>query len=239
MGILVGLVAIEGLAAFQVMLSQPLVLGPLIGLFLGDVKSGLLIGAELQLIWMGIVGIGAAVPPDIIVGTGVATSLAILSGAGTEVALALAVPVALGAQALDILIRTLNAGLIHRADRLVEQGNYRGIEITHLAGMAGFFLRGFIPTFLAVWLGAEWVARLVENLPEWLTSGLNTAGGMMAALGFAMLIQMIGAKKLFPYLFLGFALAVFFNANLIAIAIIGTVLALLHVQFSYRNEEAE
>jgi mannose/fructose/N-acetylgalactosamine-specific phosphotransferase system component IIC len=238
-GFVVGLIAVEGLSSFQFQLARPLVVGPIIGALLGDVTMGLKIGAELELIWMGIVGIGAAVPPDVVVGTGLATSLAILSNAGTEVALALAVPVAMGAQALDILIRTLNAGLAHRADRLADLGDYKGIERTHLYGMIGFFLRGFVPTFLAISLGAEWVKTLVNSLPEWLTKGFSTAGGMMAALGFAMLINMIGAKKLLPYLFGGFALVVFFKANLIAVAVVGTVLALLHLQFTYRNEEVE
>jgi mannose/fructose/N-acetylgalactosamine-specific phosphotransferase system component IIC len=238
-GFVVGLVAVEALASFQFQLARPLVLGPIVGLLLGDVTMGLKIGAELELIWMGIVGIGAAVPPDVVVGTAIATSLAILTNSGTEVALALAVPVALGAQVIDIFVRTLNTGLMHRADRQADAGDFKGIERTHLSGMILFFLRGFVPTFLAIWLGAEWVKTLVTNLPEWLTTGLSTAGGMMAALGFAMLIQMIGAKKLMPYLFLGFALVVFLKVNLIAVAVIGTVFAFLHLQFAHKSAEEE
>lgn len=238
-GILVGVIAMEALASFQFQFARPLVLGPIVGLVLGDAALGLKIGAELELIWMGIVGIGAAVPPDVVVGTGIATALAILTHSNTEVALALAVPVALGAQLIDIFVRTLNAGLIHRADRLADAGDYRGIELTHLSGLGLFFLRGFIPTFLAIWLGADWVKALVTNLPEWLTQGLATSGSLMAALGFAMLIQMIGAKKLMPYLFLGFALVVFLKVSLIAVAVIGAVFAFLHIQFAYKSTEEE
>ena len=39
-----------------------------VGLVLGDVKNGIIIGAQLELIWMGIAGIGASTPPDVVTG---------------------------------------------------------------------------------------------------------------------------------------------------------------------------
>lgn len=45
-------------------LSRPLLTGMLTGLVLGDMTQGIMIGATLQLIFMGINGVGAAVPPD-------------------------------------------------------------------------------------------------------------------------------------------------------------------------------
>ena len=37
------------------MLNRPIVIGPLVGLFLGDVKTGVMIGASLEAVFMGVV----------------------------------------------------------------------------------------------------------------------------------------------------------------------------------------
>ena len=48
------------------LLSRPLVLGPLVGLVLGDLQQGVIIGASLELIFMGNIKVGAAIPPDVV-----------------------------------------------------------------------------------------------------------------------------------------------------------------------------
>ena len=76
------------------MIQRPIVMGPLVGLVLGDVNAGLAVGATLELAFMGNVTIGAALPPEITAGGILGTALAIVSGNGTEAALALAPPAA-------------------------------------------------------------------------------------------------------------------------------------------------
>src|SRR5882757_11444960 len=80
------------------LLSRPLVLGPLVGLVLGDVTQGVMIGATLELIFMGNIKVGAAIPPDIITGGVLGTAFAILSHKGAAIALALAIPISLLAE---------------------------------------------------------------------------------------------------------------------------------------------
>lgn len=50
------------------MIQRPIVMGPLVGLVLGDVNAGLAVGATLELAFMGNVTIGAALPPEITAG---------------------------------------------------------------------------------------------------------------------------------------------------------------------------
>ncbi|HSB20772.1 MAG TPA: PTS sugar transporter subunit IIC, partial [Anaeromyxobacteraceae bacterium] len=57
-----GLAAVERKGFLQAMLSRPIVLGPLAGLACGDAAAGLLAGAPLELLWLGAVNLGAAVP---------------------------------------------------------------------------------------------------------------------------------------------------------------------------------
>lgn len=65
---------------------RPLVLGTLVGLVLGDIKQGIMIGATLELMWLGVVAVGGYTPPDTISGAIVGAALGIVSGHGIEAA---------------------------------------------------------------------------------------------------------------------------------------------------------
>ena len=47
-------------------LQRPIILGPLVGLVLGDLQSGIIMGATLELAMIGAVSIGAYDPPDLV-----------------------------------------------------------------------------------------------------------------------------------------------------------------------------
>ena len=119
------------------MCDRPLVLGPLVGLILGDFTTGIIIGASLELVMMGVVGIGSATPPDTVSGTILATAFAITSGLDVSAAVALALPIATLGQLVGILDRTANAYFVSMADKAAERGDYKGIGIgsdRHLRG---------------------------------------------------------------------------------------------------------
>ena len=82
------------------MVFRPIVVGPLVGLVLGDVKMGILCGATLETVFMGAIQVGSAVPPDPMIGAGVGTALAILSGGGPIVAFTLGFPIAIFGQSI-------------------------------------------------------------------------------------------------------------------------------------------
>ncbi|SSM03842.1 PTS system protein [Klebsiella pneumoniae] len=65
-----------------------------------------------------------------------------------------------------------------------------------------------------------------------LTSGLNIAGGMIVVVGYAMVINMMRAGYLMPFFYLGFVTAAFTNFNLVALGVIGAVMAILYIQLS-------
>ena len=69
--LLIGLIVFMGKADYFIgtaMVGRPLVLGPLVGIVLGDIPMGVKIGFELELIFMGMQAIGASIPPDMIMG---------------------------------------------------------------------------------------------------------------------------------------------------------------------------
>lgn len=216
-------------------LSRPLITGMLTGLVLGDMTQGIMIGATLQLIFMGINGVGAAVPPDQTIGTLIATAFAILTGQGAEIALTLAIPVAVAAQALDIFGRTFTTVFIHMADKFAQNGEYRKLEMAHYAGLLVHFVRVSIIVFPAIYFGVDAVQEFIGMIPESVLRGLEVSGGMLPAVGFGMLLTMLNIPYLFPFYFIGFALATFGGFSTIGVTILAVSIALI-LDYYKRNQ---
>jgi fructoselysine and glucoselysine-specific PTS system IID component len=70
----------------------------------------------------------------------------------------------------------------------------------------------------------------LDLIPTWVQSGLQVAGNMLPALGFALLMNLMFNKKVAPYFFLGFMLASYLKLPVIAIGGFGVIIALLVTQ---------
>lgn len=222
-------------------LNRPLVLGPLVGLVLGDLYQGIVIGATLELIFMGNIKIGAAIPPDVITGGVLGTAFAILSGQGPAVALALAVPISILAEMAVSSLFIFRAGLNKRFATFAEDGDYIKLQRLHIiSGLLKPLLMGLL-VFLSLQLGAEAMKSLLEKIPAWVHEGLKVAGNMLPALGFALLMMVMFNKKVAPYFFLGFILASYLKLPMIAIGGLGIITALIITNLMQRefNEEEE
>ena len=66
-------------------------------------------------------------------------------------------------------------------------------------------------------------------LPEWILTGFNVAGGVLPALGFAIVVVTLGKPKLVSFFILGYFMVVFLNISTMAAAIFGTLLAIILV----------
>jgi mannose/fructose/N-acetylgalactosamine-specific phosphotransferase system component IIC len=119
LALVAGLAAVERKGFLQAMLSRPIALAPLAGWALGDLQGGLLVAAPLELLWLGAVNLGAALPVNEALGTAAiagGTALAgraLGGGASPEIAV------------LAVLICAPVALLGRRAERLVELWNER------------------------------------------------------------------------------------------------------------------
>lgn len=219
------------------LMSRPLVLGPLVGLVLGDMEQGVIIGATLELIFMGNIKVGAAIPPDIITGGVLSTAFAIISGKGAPVALALAVPISILAEMIISGLFVFRAVFNTKFKRYAEEGNYRGIERLHIfSGLLKPLLMGIV-TFLALQLSADVMKSFLEMIPAWVNDGLKVAGNMLPALGFALLLNLMFNKKVAPYFFLGFILASYLKLPIIAIGGLGVIIALIVTGITHKSEE--
>ena len=217
------------------LLSRPLVLGPLVGLVLGDLTQGVIIGATLELIFMGNIKVGAAIPPDVVTGGVLGTAFAILSGKGPAIALAIAIPVSILSEMMISALFVLRAILNKKFNQYAEEGNYKKIQYLHImSGLVRPLLMGFI-VLLALQLGANAMRSFLDLIPPWVQSGLQVAGNMLPALGFALLMNLMFNKKVAPYFFLGFMLAAYLKLPIIAIGGLGVIIALIVTQNTPKN----
>lgn len=212
------------------LLSRPLVLGPLVGLVLGDVTQGIIIGGTLELIFMGNIKVGAAIPPDVITGGVLGTAFAIISGKGPAIALAIAVPISILAEMVISGLFVLRAMLNKRFSDYAEEGDYRGIQRLHiLSGLLRPLFMGVI-ILLALQLGATAMKSFLDMIPAWVQTGLQVAGNMLPAVGFALLMNLMFNKRVAPYFFLGFMLAAYLKLPVIAIGGLGVIIAFIVTQ---------
>ena len=66
-------------------------------------------------------------------------------------------------------------------------------------------------------------------MPAWLNEGMTIGGGMVAAVGYAMVINMMATREVWPFFALGFCLAAISELTLIALGVIGVCLALIYL----------
>lgn len=226
--LLIGLVVVIGHLDYFVgtaMFSRPIVLGALVGIFLGDIPTGVTVGFQLELAFMGVQMVGAAVPPNTIVGATLGTAFAITMGAGTETALTIAMPIAmLGAVLDNVFFGVITPIWARGADKCAAEDNPAGITaVLYSNGIFRVFLYGVVCA-AAFMLGSDAVQVFVDSIPEWLTNGISLATGILPALGFAQLVAMISTKELAVFFFLGFLLSAYLGIPTIGIVCFSVVM---------------
>ncbi|WP_440897576.1 PTS mannose/fructose/sorbose/N-acetylgalactosamine transporter subunit IIC [Amphibacillus sp. Q70] len=208
------------------MLRRPLVMSSIVGLLLGDLQTGVIIGATLEVVFLGMTQIGGALPSDTMTGSIFGAAFAILTDQGTEVALTLAVPISMLAVFINQIILFLRGTLIVRFNSYIDKGEFKKFERLHLTSTFGVPVIYGLIGFIGIMLGTNAIERLVSSLPDVVMNGLTITGQLLPALGLALLLNMLWDKKLSFFLLLGFVLSAYLELPLIAIAIIGAVIAI-------------
>jgi len=231
--VLVACIAGIGSVLDEFQTHRPLIACTLIGLILGDVTTGIIIGGTLEMIALGWMNIGAAQAPDTALASIISTIIVIAGGQTIGSGIALAIPLAAAGQVLTIFVRTLTIGFQHAADRMADKGSFRGIDFLHVSALGLQMLRIAIPAFLvAVTVGTNAIQSFLQSIPDVITGGLGVAGGMIVVVGYAMVINMMKTKSLVPFLFLGFVVAAFTDFNLVALGVVGLIIAIIYLQLS-------
>lgn len=211
---------------------QPVIACTLIGLVTGNLLPCLILGGSLQMIALGWANIGAAVAPDAALAAVASAIILVLGGkgqAGVGSAIAIAVPLAVAGLLLTILCRTLATGIVHIMDKAAEEGSFRKIDFWQYVAICMQGLRIAIPAAMILAIGAGPVKGLLDAMPTWLTDGLSIGGGMVVAVGYAMVINMMASREVWPFFIIGFCLAAVKELTLIALGGIGISLAIMYL----------
>lgn len=214
LGLVAGLAAVERKGFLQAMLSRPIFLGPLTGWALGDAPAGLLLAPVLELLWLGAVNLGAAVPVHEALGTVAVVGGAVLSarhlgGAVTPEIATLAVLAAAPASFLGRLGERWGELWNQRVALRAEQE----LSVHHLAAAARCNLYGLGASFLVSALLAPAAAALaallvpaVLRLAPFLAAPLRVGFWALAALACAAAAKALRARAA-PLSFFGAAAA--------------------------------
>ena len=190
-------------------LYRPIVSGAVVGLILGDLKTGLAVGAAYELMSIGSMPIGGAQPPNAVIGGIMAVVFAISSNLQAEAALGLAIPFAIVGQNLVTLLFTVMSPMMSVADKMAAKGDHKGIVKLNWAAMGILGLAFAIVCTIGMVGGAALGNTLtaVFDKAPWVMKGLSTAGGMMCLVGFATLLRIMMSADLWPIYLVGFAMA--------------------------------
>ena len=215
---------------------QPLVACTLIGLVTGHLEAGIILGGTLQMMALGWANIGAAVAPDAALASVASAILMVLAlNGGSEqqtaidTAIAVAVPLSVAGLFLTMVCRTLAIPIVHAMDAAAEKANFGTIDALQIVAICMQGVRIAIPAAALCFIPSEAVMAALNMMPAWLTDGMSIGGGMVAAVGYAMVINMMATKEVWPFFALGFALAALSELTLIALGVIGISLALIYL----------
>jgi len=197
-----------------------------VGLILGDLRTAVIFGATAELAFMGFgVGPGGSTPPNPlgpgIVGTIMAISMNNLS---PNAALTLSYPFAIIVPFVITFIFTANSSSMAVAKKAIMEGNYRKFNfisnITLWSFMAFAFVFGVAAT-----LSTSALRAFVNAIPTWLMDGLTVAGGLLPAVGFALILSTMVKKEYIPAIILGYVCVAYLEMPVIGLAFVGAVLA--------------
>ncbi|MCK4538734.1 MAG: PTS sugar transporter subunit IIC [Candidatus Krumholzibacteria bacterium] len=193
-----GVLAVDYRSSLRLMISQPICGGLITGIVLHAPAEGLLVGALMQMMFLGLVNIRGRTTPDLPVGGVVAAALYILISAESGGDHLLRGNVLFWSILTGVLVAGLgqyvytvwersSSGLTRAAFGYVREGKLRRASMIHLSILLVHFIYGALLIILLVPIGTIALAAVVE-----LTSPV--VGGSLAAL--TVILPFIGVGSL-------------------------------------------
>ena len=226
---------------------RPIVVSFVTGIVLGNMNLGLQCGAVAELAYMGMLTVGGTVPPNPLVAGMMTVVIAHTGGVEPTTALGLSLPFALLAQWVGIIFNTTFALFLVPLDKAAAKADYK--KFTSILALAWLIVAGTyaVLIFVSSYALQNQIQAFVEAFPEWLIHGFEVAGGLMPAVGLALLLVVMMKPGNMAYLFIGFVISTFngliagafeaagggYGANIIPVAIAGACFAYL----SYLNDQ--
>jgi PTS system mannose-specific IIC component len=222
-------------------LGRPLVAGLIVGLVMGDVTTGIIVGAAIQVVYIALVTPGGTVSADVRAISYIGVPLAILAikGLGLNPAssqaqqMATSLGAAVGTLGTVLFYGTATINLVwqHIGWKAVEKGELRKLYMVDMGlPWISHIICSFIPTFVITMLGSNMVDLIKSYLPMdgLAMKTLFTVGSMLPAVGVAILLKQVVNKPsdILTFVF-GFTLCAAMGLNLVGAAVVGGFFAVI------------
>lgn len=209
-----------------------------IGLIMGKVPEAMMYGSAISMMYVGMVAPGSELPADSALAGLVGIPIALAIGADTATAVLIAVPFGVFGVFLNTLRRIINGRFATYADKCAMKADTAGISrAAILFPLLMNLITKFPVAFGIVYFGADAAQKVVDLCPKWIMHGFSVAGGLLPAIGFGILLLVMGKKSLFAFFFIGFFMVEYLHLSTIAIVCFAIPVAFAVVLISMEQEE--
>lgn len=223
-------------------LGRPLIGGLICGIILGDLTTGILVGAAMQVVYIALVTPGGTVSADVRAVSYIGIPLAMIalksfgldaaSSDGQALATSFGTMVGTLGTVLFYGTATINLAWQHIGWTAVEKGDYKKIYVVDMVlPWISHFICSFIPTMIMCKMGAPMVDLIKNYLPMdgLAMMTLFTVGSLLPCVGIAILLKQIITKAIdFIPFFFGFTLSATLGINLVSATVIAGMFALIN-----------
>lgn len=231
-GILCYLGAVDGPWLYGVVgyyiLGRPLVAGFLVGLIFGDMRAGILCGIAVQGVFIASMHTGGTSSSEITYAAYGGIGLAMATSKDPAIAVTLSIFIG---QTFGLIFYNLRmAGFSyfnHKAEKACKEIDKKGLLLNQIVyPQIITCLVRVIPVWLAIYYGQGAVQTLLDSVPTIVTDTISVLGGVLPALGIAMLMNILIKDKFeLLFFFFGFVLISFAELNTIALVFIAALVA--------------
>lgn len=223
-------------------LGRPLIGGLVCGIILGDIKTGILVGAAMQVVYIALVTPGGTVSADVRAVSYIGIPLAMVAlnsyglSAATKDGASLAISFGTMVGTLGTVLfygtATINLAWQHVGWKAVEKGDYHKLYLVDMVlPWISHLICSFIPTVVMCKLGVPVVETIKATLPMdgLAMKTLFTVGSMLPCVGIAILLKQVVNKVTdFVPFFVGFTLAAGVGLNLVSVTVVAGMFAIIH-----------
>ena len=214
-------------------LQRPLVCGFLTGCLLGQPVTGAVVGATINLVYLGFISAGGSMPADMALAGVLGVAYAITGNLDADTALAIAVPIGLLGTIVWYLRMTIDSVFVHMGDKWVAEGKFNNLYLSNVILPQIFSaIICVTPCTLAAYFRADYIQSFIDMCAGKPLQIFQVIGGLMPALGIAITLQYIFKGEARIFLFLGFMIATVSGMTLIEQGIVGLIMAIIYIQLA-------
>ena len=199
-------------------------------------------GATINTLYLGFVNAGGTLPTDPGIGGVVGTALALSANATPQVAMSIAVPLGVMGTMVWTLRQTVNIYFVHQMDKYAVTGDIKKMAFWQLVPTQLFgYAVTMIPCALLVYFGAPATQGLLDMLAGKPLHILSVIGGILPAIGIAMIIRMLNTRNgILIFFTLGFFLETYSGLSMLVVSIFAAIVAYFYGDLKFGkagNEE--